>query len=315
MLQTLDFNRRFYEQKVAPMIRSRFPEYEDRIAAGVAGEGSDCFGYDDGLSRDHDFGTGVCLWLTEEDYGRIGPMLSIAYNELVDAAEGGSALTVRLRDRRGVMKIRSFYSNVLGIDCDTAACVMTEEQWAELDHTCLATAVNGEIFRDDLGEFSRFRKYLLGYYPDTIWKTRLIEELHRFSSAAQVNYARCMTRRDLVAAEQCRLRGLEAAMELIFLLYRTYPPYYKWTYRALTELETEAPYAEWIGELAVTKSDPAAWEGRGYHPDHINTADRVIVLTERIAEGIAKELRKNGLTERTDPYLEIYCDEILSGLY
>ena len=58
-------NRRFYDQYVVELIHSRFGEYEDRIAVGIAGEGSDCFGYDDEISRDHDFGTGVCLWIRD----------------------------------------------------------------------------------------------------------------------------------------------------------------------------------------------------------------------------------------------------------
>ena len=59
--ETIDNSRRFYDKHVEPMIRSKFREYESRIAVGLAGEGSDCFGYDDFISRDHDFGTGVCL--------------------------------------------------------------------------------------------------------------------------------------------------------------------------------------------------------------------------------------------------------------
>ena len=86
MQHVLEKNRRFYDQYVAEMIRSQFSEYEDRIAVGIAGEGSDCFGYDDELSRDHDFGTGVCLWLTDADMARFGYALSIAYNELVEHA-------------------------------------------------------------------------------------------------------------------------------------------------------------------------------------------------------------------------------------
>ena len=167
MLETLDKSRRFYESKVAPMIHERFPEYEGRIAVGVVGEGSDCFGFDDFVSREHDFGTGVCLWLTDEDYDKIASPLSIAYNEFVDANPGGQALTARLRERRGVMSIRMFYSNILDIACETTGRDLTIEEWLRLDHVCLATATNGEVFRDDLGEFTAFRNKLLAlFYSD-----------------------------------------------------------------------------------------------------------------------------------------------------
>ena len=177
-----DKNRRFYEEHIKKLIHDRFREYEDRIAVGIAGEGSDCFGYDDSISRDHDFGTGVCLWVTDEDMHRFGFLLSIAYNELVDSVER-SYYTERLRERRGVMTIHDFYSNILRIDCDTVNNTITEEQWYRLDHTCLKTAVNGEVFRDDLGKFSAFRSLLLGYYPDRVWRLRIAEQLHEYASS------------------------------------------------------------------------------------------------------------------------------------
>jgi len=56
LTDTMRINKQFYEEAAAPMISRQFPAYESRIAVGVAGEGSDCFGFDDAISRDHDFG-------------------------------------------------------------------------------------------------------------------------------------------------------------------------------------------------------------------------------------------------------------------
>ncbi len=303
-------NRRFYDQYVAELIHTRFKEYEDRIAVGIAGEGSDCFGYDDEISRDHDFGTGVCLWITDEDMSRFGHELSAAYNELVDSAER-TYYTERMRERRGVMTIHSFYSDILHIDCDTVHCTMSEENWRNLDHTCLKTAVNGTVFRDDLGEFTAFRNLLLGYYPEKIWRTRIAEQLHAYASSLQVNYARCMSRSDIVAAEMCRAKGLASAMELFFLLKREYPPYYKWTYRALTELDSEGIFSAKIRELAEEKLNQQAWNGTRYNPRRQNYKDHIVSLSEEIASLLEEMLHEKGLIQRYSRYLEMHVNDVL----
>ena len=304
-----DRSRRFYEAEVKPMIHEKFPEAEARIAVGIAGEGSDCFGFDDYVSRDHDFGTGVCLWLTDEDYEKYGNLLSILYNELVNKHD--SNLTERLMERRGVMTIHSFYSNILNIDCDTANAIITDEDWQRLDHSCLATATNGEVFRDDLGKFITYRKTLLSYYPDKIWKERIDMELHLFSQAMQVNYARCMTRKDIVAAEMCRAQGINSAMQLFFLLNRIYPPYYKWTFKKMEELEGTGDLSELIAKLAGTYLDLSRWEGLPYVADRLNLKDEVVSLAERIATRIAMLMKEQGLCKYIDPYLERYVGRLL----
>ena len=313
MNNVIEKNRRFYENRVAPMIREDFPEFEDRIAVGIVGEGSDCFGYDDEISRDHDFGTGVCLWLTDEDMALFGNQLSAAYNELVDSAER-TYFTQRLRERRGVMSIRRFYSNILNIECDAETPVLTEEQWYRLDHSCLKTATNGEVFRDDLGVFSAFREYLMGYYPESVWRLRIAEQLHEYASAFQVNYARCMTRRDTVAAELCRARGISSAMELFFLMKREYPPYYTWTYRALAELDAEGDLSAKIRELAEEHIRPEAWESTKYHPHRLNFKDHIVSLSEEIASEIETMLAEEGLIKVRGRYLETHVEEILKGI-
>ena len=309
----IEKNRRFYEEGVAELIHTRFGHYENRIAVGIAGEGSDCFGYDDELSRDHDFGTGVCLWVTNEDMNRFGYQLSIAYNELVDSEER-SYYTDRLRERRGVMTIHDFYSDILRIDCDTEHCRISEEDWYRLDHSCLKTAVNGEVFRDDLGEFTAFRRLLENYYPEPVWRRRIAEQLHEYASSLQVNYARCMTRRDLVAAEICRANGLKAAMELFFLLKKEYPPYYKWTYRALSELDQEGIFSAKIWELAEERIDPKAWDGTGYHPARQNYKDRIVSLSEEIGSELEYLLAEQGLITQRSRYMELHVNEVLNGM-
>ena len=313
----IDSSRRFYENVIAPMIHDSFGGYEDRIAVGLVGEGSDCFGYDDFMSRDHDFGTGVCLWLTDEDMRKIGMKLANEYNALVTQQKGAN-LTRRLSERRGVMTVRGFYSNILGTEFGEKDIRsdnnISEELWNSLDHNCLATAVNGEVFRDDLGEFTAFRKKLLDYYPDRIWKTRIVNALHKFSAALQVNYARCMTREDVVAARLCHMQGMEAAMELYFLMKRTYPPYYKWTYRRLTELDSDGTFARLIKELSVAQCDVSLWKGRKYRPDILNMNDRIVAISEQLAGCIVYMMRQHGFTQEMDPYLERYVDVIISTI-
>ncbi len=307
---SFESSKHFYLEQVAPMLHERFPQYEDHIAVGLAGEGSDCFGYDDLISRDHDFGTGVCLWLTDEDMDQFGAELTEAYDELAYSGRG-AGLSARLRERRGVMTIHDFYSDILGIDCDTANCRMSNEQWRTLDHTCLATAVNGEVFRDDAGVFTAFRHLLLSYYPEEIWRMRLAEELHRFASSLQVNYARCMTRGDIVAAQLCRQQGLESSMELFFLLRRVFPPYYKWTFRRLNELDKAGSFSVKVRRLAEASCEVSKWSGVKYDPDRLNLQDPVVLVTEEIAADIVRMLQNRGFTRNSDPYLERYVDEVL----
>ena len=171
--------------------------------------------------------------------------------------------------------------------------------------------MNGEIFRDDLGKFSAFRKTILDYYPEKIWRERIANELHRFASSLQVNYSRCMARKDTVAAEICRATGMQAAMELFFLLKRVYPPYYKWTYRALTELDAGGRFSRLVKELSEANCALSAWEHIRYMPDNLNMSDRVVVLSEQIAEMLLKMLSCANLISGHSTYLEEYVNAVL----
>ena len=72
------------------MIREQFPEYEEIIAAALTGSGSECYGFDDEVSGDHDFEPGFCLFLPgeEEVDRRTAFLLERAYAKLPAEFEG-----------------------------------------------------------------------------------------------------------------------------------------------------------------------------------------------------------------------------------
>ena len=310
-VSNLERCRVFYEQYGKQMIHDRFPEYEERIAVGLVGEGSDCFGFDDEISSDHDYGLGFCMWLQAEDYVKIGRELKEAYDELIREHGDDNGRNRFLEERRGVFIIDDFYADLLQIEReDVQKCRF---DYLRLEEHCLAAAVNGKVFRDDEGKFSSIRHELLNYYPEDIWRLRLSRSLHEFSQYAQSNYPRMMARKDYATAQLCVARGMECAMDIVYLLNRTYAPYYKWKRKGLEKLPLLTGMAEEIDRIALLDSQKDVWENVTYQAGVLNLEDACVRGFEKIAEDILEELRKQNLVTGQDAFLELYCGEIVKG--
>lgn len=300
-------SREFYEKYGRKMIRNRFPEYEDKIAVGVVGMGSDCFGFDDEISTDHDYDIGFCMWLTPEVYDEIGVDLIAAYKDLLKEAGVDEDSYGRLVERRGVFEIRDFYREFLGDSYNLGGAIFGYEDYQ------LSAATNGEIFRDDLGEFTAVRNRLLEYYNDRAWGLKLVKAVHNFSQYGQSNYARMMARKDYVTANMCVGMAVESAMDLTYLLARTYAPYYKWKFKGLEKLINDR---KWINvdklfelrglleELSELGGQAKAWENVQYDPSMVNYNDKKLVLIDKIAEALLSELKSKGLATGDDVFLQ-----------
>lgn len=316
--------RRFYEAHGAKMIHEEFPDYEARIAVGLVGEGSECFGYDDAISRDHDFALGFCLWLSEEDYRSIGGMLQKSYEQLlVDFGdeflrENGIEAPTKsvnkvLSHRRGVSSVREFYENLLNVNVQKTSegGYILPDSWRQISEEKLAAATNGMVFRDDTGAFTKIRESLLEYYPTKVWMMRLAEKLHGFAQTAQTNYARMMARQDYVTANLCVAKGMQYTMEIIYLLNQKYAPYYKWMRKGMQSLSLIDSVAPILDRIAVIPNQAAAWEGRTYSAYETNYKDEIVSCFEDIAEYLLMELKMQGVVKGTDTFLDVYAQDLI----
>lgn len=306
----LQKSKDFYEKYGKAMIHKLFPDYENRIAVGMVGEGSDCFGFDDEISMDHDYSVGFCMWLTDEDYEKIGQPLQMAYDELIKTVYQFKSIDRFLDGRRGAIRINDFYNNILRTRYHFTD--NWQPDYYELEEMALAAATNGEVFRDDLGVFSNIRYKLLDYYPDDLWIKKVAQEVHEFSQYAQSNYPRMMARGDQLTANLCINKAIESALNLVFLLNKTYAPYYKWKRKGVEQFRCSKRLVSILDEISMLTSQKSAWTNIKYSPIYLNDKDRVVVLFEEAASIILKALKNRDLVSGDNLFLESHVYEILS---
>lgn len=284
----------YYVQFGAPMIASEFAAVADRIAVGLVGHGSECFGYDDDVSRDHDYCSGFCLWLSDADYAAFGQALQYAYMHLPQTFEG-VRLTRTGMDRqeyRGVMRVHDFYRPYMG-DSQPPRDLA---HWLSIDEIYLAEATNGEVYRDDAGEFSRIRQAIAHYPPDVRLK-KLAAHLLFAAQSGQYNYARCVAHGEMGAAVLALHTFAEHVAHAVYLLSDRYAPYYKWLLRGLRDFPLGQSVAEMLTAL-LTKS---------HTPD---TLGEDAALVDGIARLVAAVLREEGLSAAPNDYLEPHAYQV-----
>ncbi len=255
-MKGLELSEAFYREFGEPMIQEEFPELRDLIAVGVAGSGSECFGYDDELSRDHDFDIGFCIFIPDEDMidSRTEFALEKAYSRLPRSFEGfeRSLLAPVGGRRRGVIRMSDFFKNKTG----SADGDLSLTDWLMLPEQSLSEAVNGKVFFDGLGRFTAIKEKL-AYMPEDARLKKLAGELLIMGQSGQYNYGRCIARGETAAAQLAICDFARSALHAVFLLNKKYMPYYKWSFRAMRELPLLSSLHEPI-EYLISSANGAA---------------------------------------------------------
>ncbi len=316
----MQLSQSYWQTYGKPLLdQPKFAEYKNRIAAGLVGHGSECYGFDDAISRDHDFGPGFCLWLTDEDYAKIGADLQNAYDALPRKYAGFDsrnetprAKSCESSKRVGVFRISEFFENLTGFP--TAPAANEPHLWLSLSESTLAAATNGKIFADPLGEFSKARQSFK-LMPDDVRISLISRRLGMISQAGQYNFPRMIARKDASAAWLSINEFVRATASLIFLLNNPvtagYLPYYKWQFAALRKLSnrmaSRLPEVCSKLESAMQLSSAACFGGSGFGEggkgDSI-AQKQVTQIIDSICEDIVRELQYEGLSDCGETFLE-----------
>ena len=296
----LEMSKAYFEAYGMPMLRERFPELLPLLSAGLTGSGSECFGFDDETSRDHDFEPGFCLFLPEEDRvsRRDAFLLERAYAALPKEFMGcrrGLMQPVG-GPRRGVLRTSDFLRDKTG----TPDGKLTAAQWLAIPEESLAEAVIGQLFYDGPGEMTRIRAELAAY-PEDVRKKKLAGHLLLMAQAGQYNYGRCLAHGETGAAQLAVCEFVRHGMHAVFLLNRAYMPYYKWSFRAMRRLEKLPLLAEVMEYLLTSDNSEELRE------------DKQDVM-ESIAGDLIEEMQAQQLTQAICGDLEKHAYSVQDGI-
>ena len=295
----MELSRNFWRKILEPALARDFPGLYPRIAAGLVGNGSECFGFDDALSQDHDWGTEVFLWVPDTEAESI-PHLAHWKQSLLDAhPEFIQRSRVYTQANGSVLTCGQFYRQLLGSERGP----QTIRDWFSVPEENLAMAVNGEVFYDGAGEFTVVREYLLSGYPEDLRRKRIAARCMMLAQTGQYNLERCIKRGQFVTASTTCAKFVEEAIWLVFLLNQTYKPYYKWEFPAMLRLPR---LADKIGPLLEEFTSLGGWEPAACWKRQ-TYADQICAI-------FADALREDGLSDADDPFLAVHGQVVQAGI-
>ena len=229
-MRGLELSESYWKSQIKPFLDQNYAQYMGRIAAGLVGEGSECYEFDDDISRDHDWGARVCLWLDHRDYMEIGELLQRQLERFPKSFRQYPVMWIR--GRNGVLDRDSFFRKYLGAE----SLPLTLGQWLSMPEDFLSTVSNGKIFYDPSGRFSRIHEELNLGYPEDIRLKKLALRCMEMAQSGQYNLPRLWKRGDRVGMFLARSEFVRSAISAVYLLNNCYTPYYKWMFYGMKQL-------------------------------------------------------------------------------
>ncbi len=243
---------KFYRDCVAPILVERCPFLGQRYTAALIGWGSDVTGNDDEISRDHEWGPRLLLFVPDALQDCIEETSRMLNRWIPPRFEGFHTHWRLNREIGSLVPSETGAVNIQISTCDDylrrtigVTVPQTDLDWLLIPENKLFELTSGEIFYDfeDMLEnrLTPFRRY----YPADVWKYRVAYLWQRLGW----NYDLIglnLLRGEILSAYVALNRVVAPLIQLTSALHRSYAPCYaKWVGRELGKL---SPAAREIGK-------------------------------------------------------------------
>lgn len=307
-LNGLALNQLFYEEVVAPILKSHFPELE--YSAALIGWGSEVLGYDDVQSTDHNWGPRFQLFLAEQEYEKYRLAIKEALNADLPSEFRGypTAFSIVIDDMAGPVQynidietIKSYFSRYLG--CDPYREIEPADWLTFAEHKLLALT-SGKVFHNGLNELEPIRQKFR-YYPKDIWLYLLAGQWEKISEE-HAFVGRSGFVGDELGSMVIAARQVKNLMRLCFLMERIYAPYSKWFGTAFNHLAC----AQELTPIFMQALHAPEWQAR---QEFLATAYEIVARMHN-ALGITIPLKETSTQYHGRPYLVIGDDRYVEEL-
>ena len=275
----LELGRELAHQ-VAQDIELNLPDLAPYMCLALVGTGSECLGFDDAISEDHDFTKRCQLFLPADIYETNKEHLQSYFKNY---AYG----TVQIECISEFYQRYTLYPE--GPQC--------EKEFRRVPQDLLCTATNGEVFLDNFGSFTHIRQRLLAYYPEDIRLRKIAYELNQLAQSGQYNLPRMLQRGDTIAASLALHQFVHHYMLLVHLFNKSYAPFYKWLYRHSCTLPI---LGNTVKHGIVELLDAPITDTKS----HI----------DRLCSAIIQELQRNGLSTSPIDFLTYQAKEVIQRI-
>ncbi|TNH30420.1 DUF4037 domain-containing protein [Micromonospora orduensis] len=311
-LPGLTLARRYHEEVVAPILRSRYPEL--RYAAGLLDGGSELLGLDTARSTDHDWGPRVQLFVGVADIAAIPHLRAALDVELPTEFLGwptrfsdgagrlGIADAAGVRHGIAVDELAGWWRDRLGFD--PAAGIGTAD-WLASPTQRLAEVTGGAVFHDGLGGALTARRAAVRWYPPDVWRYVLAAVWTRIAQSEHLP-GRCAEVGDELGSRVVTGGIARDVLRLGLLLRRRWPPYDKWLGTVFAGLPGAAPV---VAALAVAMG-PGAWTRR--QSGLVEALETMARWTDET--GLATPVRARVVPFHSRPFLVLHAERIVAAL-